>query len=211
MKNPSPQYLAEGITPEARQQKEVQFFKAPIWHDHGLNFDRVGINSLRVFLQSLLERHIEKALPDARSEISVLLESTQRRLDELGEERPEISDQRLFLSNLGMNFRLLVQSAIDGTYQASAVAGDFFGHDGEHIHNRLRAEIHILNEKFSNFMRENAVKYTTKEWWKWGKREKPQVNDYDTSLPRYMTEEAYLEWIMKVRHLDYTVQKALNL
>ncbi|QKX57599.1 uncharacterized protein TRUGW13939_04717 [Talaromyces rugulosus] len=191
LKNPTPQELAEGITPETRQQKEVQYFKERIWRDHGLNFDRVGINSLRGFLQSLLERHIEKALPSVRSEISILLDRTQRRLDELGDERPEISDQRLFLSNLGMNFRLLVQSAVDGTYQTSAVAGDFFRHDGEHIHNRLRAEIHIVNERFSNFMRENAIKYTT-EWW--GKLDKPQSNDYDTSHPRYMTEEAYMEF-----------------
>lgn len=119
----------------------MQFFKAPIWHVHGLNFDRVGINSLGSFLQSLLERHIEKALPDVRSEISVLLDINQRLLDELGEERPEISDQRLFLSNLSMNFRLLVQSAVDGTYQTST--GDFFRLDGEHIHNRLRAEIYF--------------------------------------------------------------------
>lgn len=54
-------------------------------------------------------------------------------------------------------------------------------------------------------MRDNAIKYTTSEWWEWGKREKPLVNDYDTSRPRYMTEKEYLEWIMNVRHLDYTL------
>lgn len=197
LKNPSPQDLAEGITPESRQQKETQFFKTPTWREHGLNFDRVGIDSLRSFLQSLLERHIEKALPDVRSEVSALLEKTQRRLDELGQERPEISDQRLFLSNLGMKFRLLVQSAVDGTYQKSA--GDFFGHDEEHIHNRLRAEIHILNERFSDFMREHAHKFTTNE--RKEKKGRPKSNDYDNSCPLYMTGEAFLDWIMKVRHL----------
>lgn len=193
-----------------KRQKELQFFKLPVWHHQALNFDRVGIDSLRSFLQSLLERHIEKALPEVRSEISDLLETNQNLLNELGEERPEISDQKRFLSNLSMNFMLLVRSAIDGTYQDNS--GDFFGHNKKHhdedlSNARLRADIHILNEKFSDFMRENAHMATTT---KRDTKEPLENNDYDKLHPLYMTEEEFFEWIMKVRHLENNVGKPLS-
>lgn len=35
----------------------------PVWQQHNLDMSRVGVEKLRLFLQDLLDTHIEKELP----------------------------------------------------------------------------------------------------------------------------------------------------
>jgi hypothetical protein len=96
-KNPTPMQLKQGITFEQRRIEESEFSNEPKWRVHNLDYERVGVDALRSFLQSILEKHIEKELPKVRSEILHLLYSTRRKRGDLGDERPTLSDQPLFL------------------------------------------------------------------------------------------------------------------
>jgi len=43
-----------------------------------LSMDRVGILSLRSYLQSLLDQHIERELPKVREEVKLLMKKTRK-------------------------------------------------------------------------------------------------------------------------------------
>lgn len=160
LKNPSPQQLADGISPSERKRQELDFFQSRQWREHEINLSRVGIDALRSFLQRLLEEHIEKELPKVRKEIGVLLRRTQTELNDLGEERSTIGDQRLFLSKLSMDFLGIVQAALEGTYRSPM--SDFFTNREDGFPNaRLRARIHELNSLFAAYMRQRSQKRKT--------------------------------------------------
>ncbi|KAF4955339.1 hypothetical protein FSARC_11873 [Fusarium sarcochroum] len=65
LKNPKPSELEEGLDASTRSHRELQFFSSPAWLSQGLDFDRIGAEKLRVFLQDLLDTHIERELPKA--------------------------------------------------------------------------------------------------------------------------------------------------
>ncbi|KAK2820034.1 hypothetical protein FQN49_007786 [Arthroderma sp. PD_2] len=158
LKNPSPKEIEAGITSKERKRKEIEWFQRPSWKNQHLNSNRVGIDALKSSLEALLAQHIERELPKVCSEIIKLLENAQEELCELGEERPTIQAQRLFLSKLSMQFWGLVQSATGGTYQG--IYSQFFDVKKADIFlNRIRARVHGLNSTFANFMRSRAHKY----------------------------------------------------
>ncbi|RFU28102.1 hypothetical protein B7463_g8219, partial [Scytalidium lignicola] len=156
VKNPTPTELTAGITSEQRQKNEAAYFSSSPWREENLNRDRVGILSLRMYLQSLLDQHIERELPKVREEIRSLIAKTEQEIAALGEERPTIGHIRLFLSRVATRFDNLVTSALNGTYhEADSV---FFGrHDEEHS-TRLRSVVHQRNTEFADYMRDNGQK-----------------------------------------------------
>jgi GTPase SAR1 family protein len=157
LKNPTPTELAHGITAEQRQRNECTFFESSPWKEHHLDKERVGILSLRGYLQNLLDKHIEKELPKVRDEIRHLISTTEQSLAALGDERPSLGHMRLFLSRLAMRFHTLVVSALNGTYHETDSAF-FSNRDESQSPLRLRAAVHRLNTTFSNYMRKNGAK-----------------------------------------------------
>jgi GTPase SAR1 family protein len=157
LKNPTPDELTQGFTAEQRQESEYIFFNSSPWKEQSLDSERVGINSLRSYLQTLLDQHIEHELPKVRDEIRRLIDATESALLHLGDERSSLGHMRLFLSRLAMRFHGLTTSALNGTYQEADAA--FFSNRDEQEHTmRLRAAVHRLNASFSDTMRVNGAK-----------------------------------------------------
>ena len=150
VKNPSPSEMNEGIDMEARERKELTYFTSPPWIDAGLDRTRIGVGSLRKFLQQLLSQHTERELPKVRDEVRSLLESTEKSLAGLGEERPTASHMRMFLSRLAMRYHNLTNAALIGDYDSSEC--EFFNVSSTESR-RLRAFVHSVNTDFSNKMR----------------------------------------------------------
>ncbi|KAJ5888355.1 dynamin GTPase [Penicillium taxi] len=66
LKNPYPAELAQGMAIDARKCAEQKFFSTQPWNSLGLDSSHVGIENLRMFLQDLLDSHIERELPKGR-------------------------------------------------------------------------------------------------------------------------------------------------
>lgn len=212
LKNPTPEQLERGITHSEREEEERKLFDDPKWTIHGLDPNRVGVHALRKFLESLLERHIERELPKVRSDISQLLLTAQKQLEELGDERSTVAEQRLFLSKLSMAFWGLFKSAIDGTYQDAS--SDFFSQQGNGtLHNRVRAHIHYLNSIFANFMRDHSHKRQIREHDNnegSSKSGVEEVSDISADLEQchlsafstaiLVTKKDFDNWVMKVQY-----------
>jgi hypothetical protein len=156
VKNPAPNELTRGVTPEQRQKDEIQYFYTPPWKEQSLDPGRVGIVSLRKYLQKLLDRHIEKELPKVRNDVRKLLEKTESDLLTMGEERDTPSKMRMSLTRLAMTFHQLVTSTLNGTYDDINMS--FFASDNDRTSRRLRATVQNLNTEFSDEMRECGAK-----------------------------------------------------
>lgn len=150
VKNPSPKELQSGMSMEEREHKELTYFSCPPWKDTGLDRTRIGVASLRRFLQDLLSRHTEREMPKVREEVRSLLKSTEKSISGLGEERPTTSHMRMFLSRLAMRYHNLTNAALIGDYDSSEF--EFFSTSYLEPR-RLRAFVHSANTKFSDKMR----------------------------------------------------------
>ena len=98
--------------------------------------DRVGAEKLRLFLQHLLNAHIERELPKARDEMKRMLVVTESKRDNIGAARLTLEHIRSFVISLSMSFYQLLQAALDGNYHG--VNMEFFLQDSSR---RLRAEV----------------------------------------------------------------------
>ncbi|KAI9830934.1 MAG: hypothetical protein M1819_005317 [Sarea resinae] len=152
LKNPSPLQLKEGITWTERANAEVNFFSSAPWKEQHLDRNRIGIERLRVFLQELLDTHIERELPKVRKDVKSLLSQTDYELEQLGAERSSITQMRMFLTHVSMGFYNVTKAALEGTYDGKD--GAFF----ETSTTRLRALVHEENGRFATYMREHAEK-----------------------------------------------------
>jgi hypothetical protein len=150
VKNPSPAEINDGIAIEAREKRELVYFTSPPWKDAGLDRTRIGVGSLRKFLQEVLSQHTERELPKVRDEVRTLLKSTEKSLAGLGEERPTASHMRMFLSRLAMQYYNLTNAALIGDYDS--LDFEFFNVSSSESR-RLRAFVHSVNTNFSNKMR----------------------------------------------------------
>lgn len=153
LKNPTPAELLAKITPRQRELNESAYFAAPPWNELFLEENKVGVASLRRFLQQLLDRHMAKELPNVKKEIKVLVQRVGKQLDDLGEERPTAGHLRRHLARLATRFHILANAALHGNYDITDM--DFFSKSGgpeDHI--RLRAFLHFVNSRFANEMRD---------------------------------------------------------
>lgn len=150
VKNPTPNELATGITPEQRQKAEIQYFHDSPYAGLGLDPDRMGILSLQLFLQQLLDLHVEKELPKVREDIRCLLRSTEHSLSLLGERRDTSPLMRVYLTRVSTSFQRLIQSALNGNYDGNE--SEFFGNGLDSVR-RLRANVHNLNLAYADTMR----------------------------------------------------------
>lgn len=154
LKNPTPIDLEKGMTIPERRRAELQFFSSGLWRKHGLDPSRVGIDNLREFLQDLLDRHIERELPKVRKDVEQLLNEVNGELIHLGAERTSPSRIRLYLTRISTDFQNLVKSGVEGVYGGRY---SFFEVRGN-SHRRLRAAVHMENERYSSHMREDGQK-----------------------------------------------------
>ena len=159
VRNPTPNELAKGVTPEQRRKTETQYFHDSPYAELGLDPDRTGILALQKFLQRLLDQHVEKELPKVREDVRNLLRQTEAALSNMGEQRASPALMRIYLTRLSTLFQRLVQSALDGTYETEY---EFF-EAGKHSHRRLRAVLHNLNLEFADVMRAAGHKRTVTE------------------------------------------------
>ncbi|KMU91773.1 interferon-induced GTP-binding protein Mx2 [Coccidioides immitis H538.4] len=157
----------------------------------------------------LLGDHIERELPKVCADVRLLLDKTKVQLQDLGQERSTVSEQRFFLSKLSMDFVGLIQAALDGTYQH--IASDFFGYDQNGIsRNRLRGQIHTLNSLFADYMRDKSQKRKMErvpiddlfESSADSEEDREKEDKYDHSgdadEPFYMNEAEFDRWIKKI-------------
>lgn len=199
VKNPTPTELADGIISDQREKNELRYFESSPWKEQGLNADRVGIIRLRIYLQALLDQHIERELPEVREEIRHLMMKKEQELLALGDERPTIGHLRMFLSRLAMQFYNLATSALNGTYhEADSVF--FGGHDTDHS-TRLRARVHQLNKIFSDHMRDNGQKRKTLQR---DARDGITSEDKIRDGQILVTEAEMKEWVKEVITCCYT-------
>ena len=119
--------------------------------------DRVGILSLRSYLQTLLDQHTTRELPKVQEEVKNLMKKTEMEIEALGDERQTIAHLRLFLSRIAIRFHSIITSALNGTYHE--MDSIFFSDQNPRESSaRLRASVHLLNTGFSHEMRHNGQK-----------------------------------------------------
>ncbi|OAR03488.1 hypothetical protein LLEC1_06517 [Akanthomyces lecanii] len=153
LKNPSPLELEDGISAETRSRRELQFFASPAWKNQGVDMGRVGADRLRMFLQNLLDAHIERELPKVLQEIKNTLAAKEKGLQALGSARPTVGHVRTFLTGLSMEFYQLMDAALRGNYDS--VNPEFFSNNN---YCRLRARTQELNTAFATEMRLHGQK-----------------------------------------------------
>ncbi|KAL7896234.1 P-loop containing nucleoside triphosphate hydrolase protein [Trichoderma sp. SZMC 28014] len=173
VKNPSPSELKDGLTMRERSNLELRFFSNFPWSEQHLDMDRVGAEKLRVFLQELLDIHIERELPKVRDEIKKLLAMKEAELKSMSDARSTVDLIRSFLTNLSMRFYELLQAALEGHYHR--IDAEFFS---ENEGSRLRASVQKLNTSFSNHMRESGQK----------RKEKTAESNGPTPAPKSTTQ-----------------------
>lgn len=157
VKIPTPSELAHGVTLNKRQRNEERYFQSSPWKEQTLDRERVGIRSLRTYLQRLIDQHIERELPKVREEIREMIQLVEQDLATLGDDRPTFAHLRMFLPRMAMQFHSLTTSALNGTYYEAD--GTFFGEiDDKSRSRRLRAVVHQLNSSFAEYMRQNGQK-----------------------------------------------------
>jgi GTPase SAR1 family protein len=193
LKNPTPSEVDNGINPQQRSQRELSFFSGPVWRQHQLDMSRVGVETLKLFLQELLDTHIEKELPKVVDDIKMHLRHTEEGLDLLGQERPTVSHIRIFLTQVSTNFSQLVQAALDGNYHGPHY--DFFD---QVVESRLRAMIHQANGGFSTKLRTHGRKrvVTTVSEVERDRDEKPINENNEKQL--FVTKSEMMDWVKGV-------------
>ncbi|KAJ6102633.1 Dynamin [Penicillium sp. IBT 16267x] len=154
LKNPSPTELKAGMTIEERRKVELAYFSTEVWKKQGLDPSRVGVDKLRCFLEEILDSYIERELPKVREDIRRLLREKNEELDDLGAERKSPNQIRMFLTKIATNYYNLIQAGVDGSYGGRDAT--FFEIRDGRLSVRLRAAIHIENEKFSDNIRQRG-------------------------------------------------------
>ena len=154
VKNPSPEEMKDGISFEQRVKNDREFFLSERWKTQGIDPSRIGNVDLRKFLQDLLDSHIERELPKVREDMHRLLQDIGRVLADLGPERSQPSQIRTFLTRVSTEFQSIVKNGLEGHYDART---SLLSAEGDSKPNpRLRAAVHIENEKFAEFMRNHG-------------------------------------------------------
>lgn len=196
LKNPSPEEMAEDLDQARREALELKFFTSPPWSAQSLLQDRVGIARLRVYLQGLLDQHIDAAMPKVRNELRELQQKTREQLDRLGGERNTPTDIRIYLSRLAMSLSSLCAAALQGAYAQDR----FFDRAKKDVvANRLRALIHSQNMEFATTMLSSGAKYKVKSAASSDAESDPE--DHITGDGQAAVSEKRMnKWIQKVPH-----------
>lgn len=118
LRNRSPE--ESHLTFKERNEAEKIFFNKGKFAK--LSRDGVGIDTLRTRLSKLLFQHLVQELPSVKREIDVKLHDTREQLEQMGEKRTTIPEQRTALTQMAQDINGLLRAAITGHY-----ADGFFG------------------------------------------------------------------------------------
>ncbi|KAI8958841.1 dynamin family protein [Daldinia sp. FL1419] len=165
-----------------RNAEEARFFSQGVWKS--LSSSMLGINELRKKLSSILLRQIALELPSLIHEIERGLEVSRKQLEELGEPRRTIDEQRLRLLQISQDFQSIVERSISGTYN------DAFFEDPETprgYSQRIRATVQNLNREFSEKLTKGGHK-----------REISHHTGSNPDGPQYITRDKFLDKIQAV-------------
>ncbi|KAI1273907.1 P-loop containing nucleoside triphosphate hydrolase protein [Xylaria sp. FL0933] len=130
-----------------RNEEEAIFFSEGVWSR--LSSSKVGVKELRTRLSDVLLQQVATELPSLIMEIDNKLQDCTYHLDQMGEPRTTVYEQRRFLAHIGQRFEHLIHDIKNGIY-----TGTFFDEaDTERgYEQRLRAVIQRLNEEFASEM-----------------------------------------------------------
>ena len=144
----------------ARNNEEQAFFSQGRYRT--LDPDMLGIENLRSRLSKLLQRHLRKEIPSLKKELEEKLSDTSDELQNLGEKRSTVPEQRRYLTDLSMRASEIFDRAVRGIYEDT-----FFGPietteavSSSNNIGRLRAVIQFLNLKFAFGMRKYGRKFS---------------------------------------------------
>ncbi len=116
----------ESAPTERRDAEETRFLDSSNWASVSpLNR---GVESLRKKLGDVLQKHIEKTLPEVTEKIKELLLKKQQARDQLGPGRPEPQDRSLYLHRIFDDFARLARDGVLGRY------GETFFADPDPLH-----------------------------------------------------------------------------
>ena len=143
-----------------RNHDEQTFFSQGNYRT--LDPEMLGIEKLRTRLSKLLQKHLRKELPSLKKELDEKLSDTSDELENLGEKRSTVPEQRKYLTMLSTQASAIFDRAVKGIYE-----DDFFGRieTAEAVSSannirRLRAVIQFLNLKFAFGMRKYGRKFS---------------------------------------------------
>lgn len=130
-----------------RNQEEEAFFAEGVWSQ--LSPSMLGVKKLRTKLSEVLLQQVATELPSLIKEIDGKLQDCKHLLNQLGEPRATVHEQRLFIARIAEKFQYLIHEINNGNYTDT-----FF--DGAETElgykQRLRAVIQHLNREFASKM-----------------------------------------------------------
>ncbi|KAJ5110792.1 Dynamin [Penicillium argentinense] len=203
--NPSPDELVDGISFQQRHRVEMEFFSSQRWKAQGIDSTRIGMNNLRSFLEELLDSHIERELPKVQQEVRHLLQRVDDEIINLGIERSNATQVRVFLTQISTEFYGIVKNGLEGNYDSWD--GDFFATGPETC--RLRAAIHRENEHFAEYMRNHGQrrKVVASDCDKLGEEsdeeseeKSKEESEEDKNKELLVTEKEMFSWIKEMYH-----------
>ncbi|KAK6948762.1 hypothetical protein Daesc_010533 [Daldinia eschscholtzii] len=165
-----------------RNAEEARFFSKGAWND--LSPSMLGISELRKKLSNILLRQIALELPSLIEEIGIKLRESREQLEELGEPRRTLDQQRLRLLQISQDFQSIVERSISGTYNDK-----FFDspETDRGYRQRIRAVVQNLNRKFAEELTERGHK-----------REISSKTSTSSNGPEYITKDKLLAHIQTV-------------
>ena len=168
-----------------RNAEEQTFFSQGIWKT--LPRAWVAIENLRQRLSKVLLAQIVTELPSLIGEIEAKAEQCRYKLEQFGQVRTTLDEQKAYLLHISQHFQGLVKAAIDGTYNDL-----FFGdaHSESGYHKRLRAMAQNLNIDFAAKIRCDG------HYWQVVKQ--APRNPSAPKTPKRITRQAYLDDIAKL-------------
>ncbi|KZL63530.1 vacuolar sorting protein vps1 [Colletotrichum incanum] len=190
LKNPSPAEMKASGAKLSRSELEMNFFSSAPWKAQDLDMIRVGIENLKLFLQRLLDEHLERELPKVKIEIRRHLASKEEELEAMGPERRSLGDIRSFMTNLSMRYYTLAQAALDGNYHSSDV--QFFDKNNG---TRLRSQVHQQNGQFATAMRLCGHKREIVD----GIHQETSRSSDDVNSQLLVTKDEMIMWIRQTR------------
>ncbi|KAI0969587.1 P-loop containing nucleoside triphosphate hydrolase protein [Xylaria arbuscula] len=134
-----------------RNEEEASFFSKGVWSQ--LPSSKLGVKELRTKLSDVLLKQVATELPSLIMEIDGKLEDCTNLLEQLGEPRTTVHEQRLFLVRIGQKFQCLIHDIKNGTYTDPFFEG---AETKLGLEQRLRAVIQHLNREFASTMSQNG-------------------------------------------------------
>ncbi|KAH0544346.1 hypothetical protein FGG08_001487 [Glutinoglossum americanum] len=139
VRNRTTEEIKAGVTMEARNKNEADFFKNSPFNV--LDKKRTGVPALSIFLGKMLCDHVISEFPSLRQEISALCLESRKRMEELGPPCQTPQEQRAYLLKLAGSYQRRVEDALSGRYKMS----------GKHP-SKLRMHIQNANDTFGEAM-----------------------------------------------------------